>query len=137
MPLITRRLSTRRGPVWTIGRCGSIAAYCTSLSQNKHDTVHPPPFGRVNHRAAPRQLGTDPSELVFAPTDPGHDTRHLGTVEPLWTLFDLTPAGRPPGRRTTPVFVLPPKLSRRPEKGRTILLASAWSAAACVGPRSA
>jgi predicted dithiol-disulfide oxidoreductase (DUF899 family) len=29
--------------------------------------------------------------------DPGQDPRHLGTVEPLWTLFDLTPAGRPSG----------------------------------------
>jgi len=35
------------------------------------------------------------SELLFAPTDPGQDPRHLGTVEPLWTLFDLTPDGRP------------------------------------------
>jgi predicted dithiol-disulfide oxidoreductase (DUF899 family) len=35
------------------------------------------------------------SELVDAPTDPGQHMRHLGTVEPLWTLFDLTPGGRP------------------------------------------
>ena len=28
-------------------------------------------------------------------TEPGQDPRHLGTVEPLWTLFDLTPGGRP------------------------------------------
>lgn len=35
------------------------------------------------------------SELVFEPTDQGQDMRHLGTVEPLWTLFDLTPGGRP------------------------------------------
>ena len=35
------------------------------------------------------------SELVYAPTDPGQDYRHMGTVEPLWTLFDLTPGGRP------------------------------------------
>jgi predicted dithiol-disulfide oxidoreductase (DUF899 family) len=35
------------------------------------------------------------SELLFEPADPGQDSRHLGTVEPLWTLFDLTPAGRP------------------------------------------
>jgi predicted dithiol-disulfide oxidoreductase (DUF899 family) len=35
------------------------------------------------------------SEMVHAPTDPGQDSRHLGTVEPLWTLFDLTPGGRP------------------------------------------
>jgi predicted dithiol-disulfide oxidoreductase (DUF899 family) len=35
------------------------------------------------------------SELVFEPPDQGQDMRHLGTVEPLWTLFDLTPGGRP------------------------------------------
>ncbi len=35
------------------------------------------------------------SELVFEPSDPGQDMRHMGTVEPLWTLFDLTPGGRP------------------------------------------
>jgi predicted dithiol-disulfide oxidoreductase (DUF899 family) len=35
------------------------------------------------------------SELFFEPTDPGQDMRHMGTVEPLWTLFDLTPGGRP------------------------------------------
>jgi predicted dithiol-disulfide oxidoreductase (DUF899 family) len=37
------------------------------------------------------------SELVSEPCDPGQDMRHLGTVEPLWTLFDLTPGGRPAG----------------------------------------
>ena len=35
------------------------------------------------------------SEVVAEPTDAGQDMRHLGTVEPLWTLFDLTPRGRP------------------------------------------
>ena len=35
------------------------------------------------------------SELIHAPSEPGQDPRHLGTVEPLWTLFDLTPRGRP------------------------------------------
>jgi predicted dithiol-disulfide oxidoreductase (DUF899 family) len=35
------------------------------------------------------------SELLYAPPDPGQDMRHLGTVEPLWTLFELTPGGRP------------------------------------------
>ncbi|MFB9269663.1 DUF899 family protein [Bradyrhizobium erythrophlei] len=35
------------------------------------------------------------SEMIHAPRDPGQDPRHLGTVEPFWTLFDLTPAGRP------------------------------------------
>jgi predicted dithiol-disulfide oxidoreductase (DUF899 family) len=36
------------------------------------------------------------SELLFAPTDRGQDPRHLGTVEPLWNLIDLTPEGRRP-----------------------------------------
>lgn len=35
------------------------------------------------------------SELLFEPTEPGQDPRHLGTVEPMWTLLDLTPGGRP------------------------------------------
>ncbi len=35
------------------------------------------------------------SELIRAAPEPGQDARHLGTVEPLWTLFDLTPGGRP------------------------------------------
>jgi predicted dithiol-disulfide oxidoreductase (DUF899 family) len=35
------------------------------------------------------------SELFYAPTDPGQDPRHVGTLEPLWNLFDLIPEGRP------------------------------------------
>jgi predicted dithiol-disulfide oxidoreductase (DUF899 family) len=35
------------------------------------------------------------SELFYAPTDPGQDPRHVGTLEPLWNMFDLTPEGRP------------------------------------------
>jgi predicted dithiol-disulfide oxidoreductase (DUF899 family) len=34
------------------------------------------------------------SELLYAPTEPGQDPRHVGTIEPLWNLFDLTPEGR-------------------------------------------
>jgi predicted dithiol-disulfide oxidoreductase (DUF899 family) len=34
------------------------------------------------------------SELFYAPTEPGQETRHVGTLEPLWNLFDLTPEGR-------------------------------------------
>src|SRR5207245_1532851 len=37
------------------------------------------------------------SELFYAPLDPDQDPRHVGTLEPLWNLFDLTPAGRPVG----------------------------------------
>jgi predicted dithiol-disulfide oxidoreductase (DUF899 family) len=35
------------------------------------------------------------SELLYAPTDHGEDPRHVGTLEPLWNLFDLTAEGRP------------------------------------------
>jgi predicted dithiol-disulfide oxidoreductase (DUF899 family) len=34
------------------------------------------------------------SELFYAPTEPGQDPRHVGTLEPVWNLFDLTPVGR-------------------------------------------
>jgi predicted dithiol-disulfide oxidoreductase (DUF899 family) len=37
------------------------------------------------------------SELFYAPFDPGQDPRHVGTLEPLWNLFDLTPEGRGTG----------------------------------------
>jgi predicted dithiol-disulfide oxidoreductase (DUF899 family) len=35
------------------------------------------------------------SELLYAPSDDGQEPRHVGTLEPLWNLFDLTPEGRP------------------------------------------
>ncbi len=34
------------------------------------------------------------SELLFAPTEPGQEMRHVGTLEPLWNMLDLTPEGR-------------------------------------------
>ncbi|MEL7047492.1 MAG: hypothetical protein AAFO75_00785 [Pseudomonadota bacterium] len=34
MPEITRRSSTRRAPGWFFGMKGSIAAHCSSFSQN-------------------------------------------------------------------------------------------------------
>jgi predicted dithiol-disulfide oxidoreductase (DUF899 family) len=34
------------------------------------------------------------SELFYASADPGQDPCHVGTIEPLWNLFDLTPEGR-------------------------------------------
>lgn len=35
------------------------------------------------------------SELFYAPSERGQEPRHVGTLEPLWNLFDLTPEGRP------------------------------------------
>jgi len=34
------------------------------------------------------------SEMLNAPTDAGQDPRHVGTIEPLWNIFDLVPEGR-------------------------------------------
>ncbi|WP_328443816.1 DUF899 family protein [Amycolatopsis sp. NBC_00438] len=36
------------------------------------------------------------SELLYEPAEPGQDPRHAGTIEPVWSLFDLTPRGRGP-----------------------------------------
>ena len=35
------------------------------------------------------------AELTYGPADPGQDHRSVGTLEPLWNLFDLTREGRP------------------------------------------
>ena len=35
------------------------------------------------------------SELFYAPADQGQEPRHVGTIEPLWNLLDLTREGRP------------------------------------------
>jgi len=37
------------------------------------------------------------SELFYAAEDSGQDPRHVGTLEPLWNLFDFTPEGRGTG----------------------------------------
>jgi predicted dithiol-disulfide oxidoreductase (DUF899 family) len=34
------------------------------------------------------------SELLFAPTDPGQNPRHVDLIWPLWNLLDVTPEGR-------------------------------------------
>ena len=35
------------------------------------------------------------SELFYVPVDAAQEPRHVGTLEPLWNLFDLTREGRP------------------------------------------
>ena len=34
------------------------------------------------------------TELLFAPTEPGQDARHVDLIWPLWNVFDFTPDGR-------------------------------------------
>src|SRR5213080_1069533 len=53
------------------------------------------PMLNVFHRAGEVIRHFWGSELFYAPADPGQDPRHVGTLEPVWNLFDLTPEGRP------------------------------------------
>jgi predicted dithiol-disulfide oxidoreductase (DUF899 family) len=55
---------------------------------------HQRPMLNVFHRDGEAIRHFWGSELLYAPTDPGQDSRHVGTIEPLWNLYDLTPAGR-------------------------------------------
>jgi predicted dithiol-disulfide oxidoreductase (DUF899 family) len=34
------------------------------------------------------------TELLYAPMDPGQEMRHVGTLEPLWNMLDMTREGR-------------------------------------------
>ena len=53
------------------------------------------PMLNVFHRDADAIRHFWGSELLYAPTDGDQEPRHVGTLEPLWNLFDLTPEGRP------------------------------------------
>jgi len=53
------------------------------------------PMLNVFHRDGDKIRHFWGSELFYAPVDPGQEPRHVGTLEPLWNLFDLTRGGRP------------------------------------------
>jgi len=53
------------------------------------------PMLNVFHRAGEVIHHFWGAELTYAPMDPGQDHRSVGTLEPLWNLFDLTREGRP------------------------------------------
>ena len=55
---------------------------------------HQRPMLNVFHRDGEAISHFWGSELFYAPMDPGQDPRHVGTLEPVWNLFDLTPEGR-------------------------------------------
>jgi predicted dithiol-disulfide oxidoreductase (DUF899 family) len=59
------------------------------------DASHQRPMLNVFHRDGDGIRHFWGSELFYAPTEPGQDPRHVGTLEPVWNLFDLTPEGRP------------------------------------------
>jgi predicted dithiol-disulfide oxidoreductase (DUF899 family) len=56
---------------------------------------HQRPMLTVFHRGGDTIRHFWSSELFYAPSDPGQEPRHVGTLEPLWNVFDLTPEGRP------------------------------------------
>jgi predicted dithiol-disulfide oxidoreductase (DUF899 family) len=56
---------------------------------------HQRPMLNVFHREGDTIRHFWGSELFYAPTEPGQETRHVGTLEPLWNLFDFTREGRP------------------------------------------
>jgi predicted dithiol-disulfide oxidoreductase (DUF899 family) len=56
---------------------------------------HQRPMLNVFHRDGDAIRHFWASELLYAQIDPGQDPRHVGTLEPLWNMFDLTPEGRP------------------------------------------
>jgi predicted dithiol-disulfide oxidoreductase (DUF899 family) len=58
---------------------------------------HQRPMLNVFHRDGEAIRHFWGSELFYAPTDGAQDPRHVGTLEPLWNLFDLTREGRPSG----------------------------------------
>jgi predicted dithiol-disulfide oxidoreductase (DUF899 family) len=55
---------------------------------------HQQPMLNVFHRDRDAIRHFWGSELFYAPTESGQDPRHIGTIEPVWNLFDLTPEGR-------------------------------------------
>ncbi len=55
---------------------------------------HQRPMLNVFHRHGDKIRHFWGSELLYAPGEPGQDSRHVGTLEPLWNLFDLIPEGR-------------------------------------------
>jgi predicted dithiol-disulfide oxidoreductase (DUF899 family) len=56
---------------------------------------HQRPMLNVFHRDGEEIRHFWGSELFYARADDGQDPRHVGTLEPVWNLFDLTPEGRP------------------------------------------
>ncbi|GAA2793055.1 DUF899 family protein [Saccharopolyspora taberi] len=54
----------------------------------------PMPMLNVFHRDGATIRHFWGSELLYTDPEPDQDPRHLGTIEPLWNLLDLTPEGR-------------------------------------------
>jgi predicted dithiol-disulfide oxidoreductase (DUF899 family) len=58
---------------------------------------HQQPMLNVFHREGETIHHFWGSEMLYAPSEPSQDPRHVGTIEPLWNMLDLTPEGRGSG----------------------------------------
>jgi predicted dithiol-disulfide oxidoreductase (DUF899 family) len=75
-----------------------VSSAANSYNRDYHGETregHQRPMLNVFHRDGGTIRHFWGSELLYAPTEPDQDPRHVGTIEPLWNLLDLTPAGRP------------------------------------------
>jgi predicted dithiol-disulfide oxidoreductase (DUF899 family) len=62
--------------------------------QGENSTGDQMPALNVFVRRGEKIYHTYCTELLFAPSEPGQDFRHVDTIWPLWNLFDFTPEGR-------------------------------------------
>jgi len=75
-----------------------LSSHGTTFNRDYHAETaegHQRPMLNVFHRDGDVVRHFWGSELFYAPMEPGQDPRHVGTLEPLWNLFDFTPEGRP------------------------------------------
>lgn len=80
---------------WRTLRLLSTAGNSYRKDYNADYEGHGMPMLNVFHRDGQTIRHFWGSELFWAERDPGQDPRHVGTLEPLWNLLDLTPEGRP------------------------------------------
>jgi predicted dithiol-disulfide oxidoreductase (DUF899 family) len=81
---------------WT--RMQLLSSAGTTFKRDYHAETpegHQRPMLTVFHRDGGEIHHFWSSELFYAPWDPGQEPRHVGTLEPLWNMLDLTPEGRP------------------------------------------
>ncbi len=80
------------------GRLRLLSSAGTTYNRDYHAETpagHQRPMLNVFHRDGETIRHFWGTELLYAPTEPGQDPRHVGSLEPLWNLFDLTREGRP------------------------------------------
>jgi predicted dithiol-disulfide oxidoreductase (DUF899 family) len=93
---LPRLLAFARERGWR--RLGLVSTSGTTYNRDYHAETaegHQRPMLNVFHRDGDTIRHFWASELLYAATDPGQDPRHVGSLEPVWNLFDLSREGRP------------------------------------------